>query len=215
MDEVKFSVIPATPQKRSHDVFAGNSEEYVATSATKSSTTDMKFTPRQDSPAPSTMSSLTDLTTIHGAPDSVLKARNTHIKTPPTKKQKLGFVEAQAEKARKQQEKEEKARQRAEEKAKKEEEKAQKDEEKRRAAEEKENTKRAKDLERAEKQKVKEEEKQKKDADKALKDAEKAQKEAEKREKEAKKEAEKAKKEAEKLRKERVSSITSIIPTRY
>lgn len=205
MDEVTFNVTPATPQKRNHDDFAELLQEPVTSLMSRSPTTDRKSTPRHGSPAPSTTSSLTELTTTNDASDSVLKSGGTSVKTPPAKKRKLGLVEAQAEKAKKQLAKEEKAKQKAEEKIRKEEEKAQKDDEKRRAAEEKENAKRAKELEKAEKQKVKDEEKQKKDAEKALRDAQKAQKEAEKREKEANKEAEKAKKEAEKLKKERVS----------
>ena len=196
MAEVTFNVASATPRKRSHDGNAVDLDETaVSRSVIKCSIAHITSS-RQGSPAPSTASSLTDLTSTNDAPGSAVKSSASDSK--PSKKRKLGFIEAQAEKAAKQREKDEKARQKAEEKARK-------DDEKRLAAEEKQKVSREKDLEKAEKQKAKDEGKQKKEAEKALKDAQKAQKEAEKRAKDAEKEAEKNKKEAEKLKKERVS----------
>lgn len=188
MADVTFAVTPATPQKRSYE---GDSKSYsqdpTDLSATRSAAAVSVPTSRQGSPAPSSDSSLTELTASHYTPGSAAKPSGT----PAAKKRKLTFIEKQAEQAAKKREKEEKARQKAEEKARKDEEKTRKDEEKRLAAEEKEASRRAKDLEKAEKQKVKDEEKAKKDAEKAAKEKEKKDKEDEK--------------EREKLKKERVS----------
>lgn len=196
MAEVTFAVTPATPQKRPYeDDCIVVRQDIFNDPLSKSAAAGSYSVSRQGSPAPSTDSSLTELTASHDTPGSATKPSDT----PAAKKRKLTFIEKQAEKAAKQREKEEKTRQKAEEKTRKEEEKARKDEEKRRAAEEKEAAKRAKDIEKAEKQKAKEEEKARKDEDKARKDAEKA---AKGKEKQAK--ADEA--EREKLKKERVSS---------
>lgn len=192
MADVTFAVTPATPQKRPYEEECIVPDQFaVGVPASHSGAAGSSSASRQGSPAPSSDSSLTELTASHDTPGSATKPSET----PASKKPKLTFIEKQAEKAAKQREKEEKARQKAEEKAeekaRKEEEKARKDEEKRRAAEEKEATKRAKDLEKAEKQKVKDEEKARKDAEKAAKEKEKQAKEDEK--------------ERERLKKERVS----------
>lgn len=209
MSEATFDVAPTTPRKRPLEEDAASETIEVSRSVSVRGEAI-----RDGSPAPSTSSSLTELTGSVDPGSAVKSTSSPAVKSAPTKKRKLGLFEAQAEKAAKQREKDEKARQKADEKARKEEEKARKDDEKRKAAEDKENARRARDLEKAEKQKAKDEEKQKKDHEKALKEAEKAQKEAEKRAKEAEKEAEKQRKEAEKLRKERVSSHITIINLR-
>lgn len=139
---------------------------------------------RSGSPAPSSISSLTELSSV-AAPRTTSVADGADPSAPPTKKRKLTFIEREAEKAAKRREKEERETARAEEKARKDEEKKQKLEEKRKQAEEKEAVKRVKELEKAEKQKVKDAEKQEKDAKKQEKDAEKARKEADKVKKDA------------------------------
>ncbi|KAK6372845.1 hypothetical protein LTR64_004764 [Lithohypha guttulata] len=181
MVDATFYVAPTTPLKRSYDddTIVVNQDSAVLTNT---AINEQDIAIRHASPAPSTSSSLTDLTASVDAPGSAIKSSQT----PVTKRPKLSFAEKQAEKAAKQREKDEKARLKAEETARKE-------EEKRRLAEEKEISRRAKDLEKAEKQKVK-------DAGKALKDAQKAQKAAEKKQKDAEKEAERLRKERSQMR---------------
>jgi len=191
MTEVAFSVVPALTQKRAHDTCL-DLEEHITHHSTPTllayehtmeqhdtkAEQEESIVVRCDSPAPSTASSLTEISTLASA------SRPQTAGEPPSKKRKLNFLEREAEKAAKQRDKDEKSRLKEEEKVRKEEEKARKDEEKRKAAEEKENAKRAKDLEKAEKQKAKEEREAKKEAEKQKKEAEKNQKEAEKLKKE-------------------------------
>ena len=198
MADVTFDVAPTTPRKRSREEAEGNDNELCEGTIVVNTTLGDHVATRDTSPAPSTSSSLTELTTSI-EPGSAVKSTHSATQSLPSKKRKLGFIEAQAEKAAKKQEKEDKAKQKAEEKMKK-------DEEKRKVAEEKEAAKLARELEKAEKQKIKDEEKEKRDAEKAMKDAEKGRKDAERRAKEAEKESEKLRKEADKLKKERVSS---------
>lgn len=177
MAEVTFDVTPATPQKRPHEdeQCTPLTSQNLMNSAHKTSS---DHTSRDVSPAPSSLSSLTELTNND--------VTTTRIKTQPgpqAKKPKLTFQEKEAEKAARKREKEEKERVKAEEKARKDEDKARKDEEKRKANEEKENAKRARDLEKA---KVAKEKEAKKQAEQQKKDA----------------------KEAERLKKERVSIVS-------
>jgi hypothetical protein len=134
---------------------------------------------RASSPALSTTSSLTDLSSSGLAQNPV-----TTTTASPNKKRKLTFAERQVQLIEKQREKSEKEHLKAEEKAKREEEKRIKDEEKRKKAEEKETAKKVKEVEKAQKDAVKAAEKKAKDAKKAEKDAEKAKKEADKMKKE-------------------------------
>jgi hypothetical protein len=138
---------------------------------------------RASSPALSTASSLTDLSSSRAAQTPGQTLANTTTASP-NKKRKLTFAERQVQLVEKQREKADKERLKAEEKAKREEEKRLKDEEKRQKAEEKEAAKKAKEVEKAQKDAVKAAEKQAKDAKKAEKDAEKAKKEADKMKKE-------------------------------
>lgn len=175
---------PATPQKRTHDSSIAGNHDSATNSSVKSSLMEQRSSSRQASPALSSASSLTELSSINDVLNSAKKAVSTTSGGPPAKKRKLGFIEKQVEKAAKQKEKDEKARAKAEEKHRKEEEKARKDEEKRRQAEEKEAAKRVKELEKAEKQAKKDEEKKAKDAVKAEKEAKKQKEEEEKLKKE-------------------------------
>jgi len=177
MADVTFDVAPTTPQKRTHDDCIVVNMETVATFKAKSSSTEQQSTSPRASPAPSSASSLTELTSTIDAPSSAVKQASFSTAVPPAKKRKLGFIEKEAEKAAKAREKEEKARAKAEEKARKESEKQRKDEEKRKIAEEKESAKRAKELEKAEKQAALEAEKKEKDEKKKAKEAEKLKKE--------------------------------------
>lgn len=147
------------------------------------------FRSRHGSPAPSTSSSLTELSNI---PPPQLDAAGT---LPPKKRRKLN----PAEKAAAKNDKEEKSRLRAEVKARK-------DEEKRRLAEEKEAVKREKEVEKAERLRDKQEQDAEKSKKKAKREDEKKLKESERQ----MKEAEKAQKEAEKLKKERVSPTCQV-----
>jgi uncharacterized membrane protein YqiK len=190
--------------KRSHD-------QFVDTRLDQSASTTFK---RETSPAPSTISSLSELTATTPQPQllpTTLTPVTANSGDSPTKKRKLTFAERQVEFAVQKVVKEEKAKVKAQEKAEKEEKKRQKDEEKRKKAEEKEAENRQKEMKKAEK----DAEKAKKDAEKAKKDAEKAKKDAEKAEKQAakdaeriRKEQEKMQKEQEKVKKERVCSIS-------
>lgn len=168
MAEVTFNVTPATPQKRKYedDENAATATPTDLNSAHKTSISD--HNPRNASPTPSSISSLTELTNDVTTP----KVKSASA-GPVTKKPKLSFLEKEAQKAALQKEKDDKLKAKAEEKARKEEEKAKKDEEKRKANEEKEAAKRAKEIEKAEKQKEKDAKKQaeqeKKDAAEAAK----------------------------------------------
>lgn len=170
MAEVTFDVTPATPQKRPYEDedCTPLTSHNLANSAHKTSS---DHTSRDVSPAPSSLSSLTELTNN----DVTTQLKSTT--GPQAKKPKLTFQEKEAEKAARKREKEEKERVKAEEKVRKEEEKARKDEEKRKANEEKENAKRAKDLEKAKLAKEKEAKKQAEQQKKDAKEAEKLKKE--------------------------------------
>lgn len=167
MAEVTFDVTPATPQKRPYedDECAVATSQHVINSAYKTSTSD--HTSRDVSPTPSSMSSLTELTSNDL---TTPKTKSTTTVGPQAKKPKLTFLEKEAEKAARKRDKEEKERVKAEEKARK-------DDERRKANEEKENAKRAKEIEKAEKAKEKEAKKQAEQQKKDAKEAEKLKKE--------------------------------------
>lgn len=163
MAEVTFNVTPATPRKRSYEdeEITETTAHPITNSVQRASISD--HTSRDVSPAPSTTSSLTELTGTDVATPRAMKTASTG---PVAKKLKLTFLEKEAQKAALQKEKEDKLRAKAEEKAKK-------DEEKRKANEEKEAARRVKELKKAEKQKEKDAKKQaeqeKKDAAEAAK----------------------------------------------
>jgi chromatin assembly factor 1 subunit A len=176
--------------KRSHDEFTG------APTADPTPQTASKSSDREASPAPSTISSLSELTATTPQPQlppRALPPATANGGESPTKKRKLTFAERQVEFAVQKMVKDEKAKVKAQEKAEKEEKKRLRDEEKRKKAEEKEAENRQKEMKKAEK-----------DAEKAKKDAEKAEKQAAKDAERVKKEQEKMQKEQEKLKKERV-----------
>lgn len=167
MAEVTFDVTPATPQKRPYEDEECTilTSQHVTNSAYKTSASD--HTSRDVSPTPSSLSSLTELTSNDV---STPQMKTTTNAGPQAKKPKLTFLEKEAEKAARKREKEEKERAKAEEKARK-------DEERRKANEEKENAKRAKEIEKAEKAKEKEAKKQAEQQKKDAKEAERLKKE--------------------------------------
>lgn len=158
MAEVTFNVTPATPQKRSYEEVEEdtNIAAHINTHSTRE-TSNSYPNSRHASPAPSSASSLTELTSTGLTTPRTKKATSVG---PVAKKPKLSFLEKEAQKAALRKEKDDKLKAKAEEKARKEEEKAKKDEEKRKANEEKEAAKRIKEIERAEKQKEKDAKKQ-------------------------------------------------------
>jgi len=165
---------PVPSRKRDHEgEIIRTSTSPVPTSLNVNQTTaDNGRAQREQSPAMSTTSSLTELTPSIGRSPAP-----GNVGIPQAKKRKLTAAEKAVEQAVRKREREEREQKKAEEKAQKEEEKRLKNEERRLKEEEKEATRRAKELEKAEKQKAKDAEKQEKEAEKTRKEAEKLKKE--------------------------------------